>query len=177
MTLNEDLKIPSRQTFKKAVNNVIKKNPKLLRESVESYLDEWIPKNTWDRYEIEFDEYTGKMDPKRWDKFVNESYLQRKNMSIEEQWGSIAVSLGKADNLKTAIINELKKEGYNSMVDEAGVGGSGRSIEGADPLIIFDSSILKVDKVKEVTSKEEQKSQKKYKKWISKSRISSKNNW
>lgn len=116
------------------------------------------------------DPNTGEIDTSRWDKFVNEYYEFRKDIPITEQWGSIAMSLGKADNLKDAIIDNLSKKGYNAMVDEAGVGGSGRAVEGIDPLIIFDSNTIEIDNVVEISKKEEKKSKQDYTKWVGKSR-------
>lgn len=170
MEIKKDLKIPSRDEYKQAINEVIEKKPKLLKESVEAYLDEFIPENTWDRWQIMSDPNTGKIDTSLWDKYVNDSYKIRKDTPVIEQWGSIAMSLGKANSLKDAIINNLSKKGYNAMVDEAGVGGDGRAVEGIDSLIIFDSKAISIDNVVEISKKEEKKSQKNYNKWVGKSR-------
>ncbi len=172
MTLKEDLKIPSRSTFIDTVDNVIKKNPKLFKESIEGFFKVIMPEGSSRRADIEFDPMTGKFDTKRFDKYVKESYTYGKNIPVKEQWGTIAMSFGQSDNLKKAVINELKSKGYNAMVDEASVGGLKRSaggssatVEGIDPLILFDSSILKVDNISEIGSKEEKDSAKKYLKW------------
>lgn len=168
--LNSDIKIPSRQEFKDSINQVIKKNPKLLKESVRAYWEEFIPENSWDRYEIMEDPDTGELDTTRWDKFVNDSYSATKDIPIEEQWGTIAMSLGRADKLKDAIITDLSKKGYNAITDEAGVGGDGRVVEGIDPLIIFDSNVLDVTNVSRISEREERKSKKDYTNWQRKSR-------
>lgn len=175
MTLDEDLKIPSRETLKKTMAKVIDENPKLLKESVNSYLEELIPKYTWDYYEIIYDPNTGQYDKSRWHDFVADSYNRRKDVPVEEQWGSIALSLGKADKLKNAIIDDLKQQGYNAITDEAGVGGGDRVAEGIDPLIVFDSDVLKIDKIKPISRTNESKSYKDYNEWARKSRQS--DNW
>lgn len=147
-----------------------------MRESVEGFLSEFIPKNSWDYYSIIQDPDTGTMDPKRWDQFVDKSYSARKNIPVEEQWGQIAMSFGTADNLKNAIVKDLKKKGYNAMVDEAGVGGrNGQAVEGIDPIIIFDSSVLTVNNTREISRREEQKSESDYLKWVQRARKSG--NW
>ncbi len=78
------------------------------------------------------------------------------------QFSVISLSMGTSKELKGAMIKELKKRGYNSMVDEAGVGvlevpgindkKSGKvSREGVEPIIVFDrSQSLKAIKTKEV---------------------------
>lgn len=59
-------------------------------------------------------------------------------------------SLGGAPGNKNKVIDELKKRGYNAMVDEAGVGSKG-GIEGFDPLIIFNGAdSLRSIKVSEI---------------------------
>ena len=164
MVLKEDLKIPSREVFKDSIKEVIDDHPELFKESVESFLDMYIPKGSFDRFQIEYAE--GDYDPKAWDKFVNKSLSIRKDQDIHEQWGSIAVSLGKADKLKEQIIDNLSTKGYNAIVDEAGVGGNGRAIEGIDPLIIFDPEILTPVNVSQTSSLQENKSRNKYEKWL-----------
>lgn len=176
MTLNKDLKIPSREQFQDTLTVVIDKNPKLLQQSVNDYLEMLIPKNSFDRWDITTDPNTGKVDTSLWDKFVEGSYEMRKDIPVIEQWGAIAVSLGKSTELKNEVIKSLKNKGYNAMVDEAGVGGEDRMIEGIDPLIIFDSSVLDVNRTQKITSKEEQKSNKNYLKWR-RTAWQHKNNW
>lgn len=55
------------------------------------------------------------------------------------------------------LLKNLKNKGYNAMVDEAGVGGSGRIIEGIDPLIVFDSSILEINDINKISKKKTRK--------------------
>ena len=86
---------------------------------------------------------------------------QVKNKSIS-QFSVVSLSMGTSKELKSAMIKELSKRGYNSMVDEAGIGAlevpgindkkSGRvSREGVEPIIVFDRSTSLVPiKTKEV---------------------------
>lgn len=78
-------------------------------------------------------------------------------------------SLGKATSVKKEIINELQKQGYNAMADEASIGGrNGWRREGYDPLIIFDSSILARDDTKRVSKTAENKALNRYNRWNAK---------
>lgn len=86
---------------------------------------------------------------------------QVKNQEIST-FSIVSLSMGTSKELKQAMIKELKVRGYNSMVDEAGVGAlevpgindkkSGQvSREGVEPIIVFDrSESLKAIKTKEV---------------------------
>ena len=59
------------------------------------------------------------------------------------------------------------------MVDEASVGGrNGFPKEGYDPLVIFDSSVLKKESTKEISRSEENRSRNKDIKWGSRARRS-----
>lgn len=175
MTLKDDLKIPSRDTFINSLNEVISKNPDLLKESVESYLDTMIPKGSFKRYNIMENPNTGLLDVNKWNEFIEKSIEKRKDVPINVQWGSIAVSLGKSDKLKDALIKSLKEKGYNAISDEAGVGGSERLIEGIDPLIVFNKNLLEYSGVSEISKKQEEKSNKNYNKWAKKARKN--DNW
>lgn len=91
----------------------------------------------------------------------NKILKQVKNQEIST-FSVVSLSMGTSKELKQAMIKELKARGYNSMVDEAGVGAlevpgindkkSGQvSREGVEPIIVFDrSESLKAIKTKEV---------------------------
>lgn len=86
---------------------------------------------------------------------------QVKNQEIS-QFSVVSLSMGTSKDLKQAMIKELKSRGYNSMVDEAGIGAlevpgindkkTGKvSREGVEPIIVFDrSESLKAIKTKAV---------------------------
>ena len=161
--MNSELKIPSRQKQQTVINDIIKKNDKYIQESVKSWIDQAIPKNTWSRYEIESD-YDGGIKG-----FINDTVKQWRNNTSSQLAYSVSQSLGLAPNVKKEIISELKKQGYNAMTDEASVGGqNGWKKEGYDPLIIFDSSILTKTGVSKISSKDEKRSKNRYINWQNK---------
>lgn len=163
--LNNDLKLPSRDEYKYAIKEELTKNTNLLKESVDSYFNHMFPENSFERMDITWNEELHAPDPKKWDKILKDSFEYLKDKPIEETWGMISCSLAGSNNLKTAIINNLKEKGFNAMVDEASVGGSGRANEGIDPLIVFDDSVLKTNNVTMISGKNESKSKKEYQKW------------
>ena len=96
----------------------------------------------------------------------NQILKQVKNQEIST-FSVVSLSMGTSKELKQAMIKELKARGYNSMVDEAGIGAlevpgindkkSGQvSREGVEPIIVFDrSESLKAIKTKEVKNTSE----------------------
>lgn len=104
-------------------------------------------------------------------------YYSAKNINDAKNWvntnDSLVVeqSLGRAHNVKNSIIKELRKEGYNAMYDNAGIGvkADGRyskEQEGIEPLIIFDSnSSLKSTGTREVGIQEQQVASQQYNQW------------
>lgn len=80
-------------------------------------------------------------------------------------------SLGRAPTVKSSIISELKKMGYNAMYDNASIGveSSGKynkQQEGVEPLIIFDSeSTLKENNVRQISDAEKRESDERYTEW------------
>lgn len=75
----------------------------------------------------------------------------------------------KDKTLKDEVIQELKKKGYNAMVDEASVGGKelGFNREGVDPLIIFEGndSLIK-NETRSISNKEQTEATNRYSKWF-----------
>lgn len=183
MTLKEDLKIPSREVYKDSIKKVIEENPNYLRESLKTYYDTIFPSSSPQRgwllhYKLEVENYNWK----RWDEVVDKLIDKHKNEDVEETWGKMTISFGLNDKFRNAVISDLKNKGYNAMVDEASVGGrpeDNHSIEGVDPLIVFDSSVLKMDKIEKVSEEDEKKAKEKYQKWVSNARLynSKTNRW
>lgn len=159
-TLNEDLKIPSREHQEEVVAKVIKSNKKYLNETVEAYVDVTMPKGSWLRFEVE-NYYEGGIK-----KYTDEMISEWGERKPEELAFNVCQSLGLATNVKNQIINTLKKEGYNAMADEASIGGqNGWAKEGYDPLILFDSSVMSKNSVKEISRREERKALNKDANW------------
>lgn len=75
---------------------------------------------------------------------------------------------GSATKTRQAVIDELKKRGYNAMVDEAGVGGKQlmRNREGVEPLIIFDQAdTLTPITTKLVDKKTKEQAERRHRNW------------
>jgi hypothetical protein len=161
-SLTKDLKLPSRQNQQKVVNEVIKSNKKYLNEAVKSYVDIKYPVDSWVRMEMEDFYGSGK-------KLIESEKKDLLSCTPEQLSYAVCQSIGLATNVKKEIISKLKAQGYNAMVDEASVGGHGNWVkEGYDPLIIFDSADLTVNKIKNISKREERKSYTKDRKWNSK---------
>lgn len=173
INLKDDLKVPSRDTLKESIKTVLEKKPDLKKESVEGFLNQFIPEGSVDRWFIEHPNQDGKYDPKAWKKFIDQSVELRKNETIDDAFPSFVQSFGMAPNFKNAVISDLKSKGYNAMVDEAGVGvnyGKGNIKEGIEPLIVFDSNSLQLEKSEAITKKEERDALSDYLKWQNKAR-------
>lgn len=165
MVLKEDLKIPSRQRVKDIVKQITDEDPKLIDDTIKAILDYRIPKDSVTYYEITTDWKTGKTDLKLYDKYVKDVINAVKDQSVDDAFANLVGGLGHSNKLKNQLINQLKKEGYNAMVDEAGVGA--HTPEGVDPLIVFDfNKTISPVSTKEVTKKEETKSWNNYNKWV-----------
>ncbi len=180
MVSKKDLNVAGRDSIKAAITTSLKKDPKLFHESVEGYLNILIPKGSIRRYLLEMNPATGEYDKTAWKKFVNKSLQDRKNQTIEEGYGSLVRSLGASPKLKQAIATELKKQGYDAMTDEAGVGGKAVQgwREGIDPLIVFDGK----GSFDNITSKplkvgDEWEARQRYLKWQGKSRNKAITKW
>ena len=166
--LKDDLRIPSREEQRKVINEVVNSNKKHINEVVKSYVDQIIPKGSWDYYEME-SYYKGGVKG-----FTKEIIDGWKDKTPEEAAYTVCQSLGLAPNVKKEIISKLKNKGYNAMTDEASIGGqNGWSKEGYDPLIIFDSSSLTNVNKKTISSRKETKAHMKDMKWQRKARTSS----
>jgi hypothetical protein len=151
MQLKEDLKVPSKDKVDQVIKDKILTNDDLVKESIESWLDEIVPKNSQSRINMSIDEKTGEYDPKVWTKFVDDIVDSSGDRTIDSAIVQTYQSLGMAKNVKKVIIDELKSEGYNAMVDIAGVGSSNNR-EGYAPMIVFDSKkSLEVTDTKEVS--------------------------
>ena len=164
--LTEDIKVPSRDELKSVINDVVGKNKDLQKKTVDAFLDVTLPKNSYGRYEASIDQLTGEVSNKVWKKYCDESLKAFRGMSPDQAYFYTAQSLGKNKEVKDQVIKELKKRGYNAMTDEASVGGqNGWKKEGSDPLILFDGNILQKTGTKQISSREELSSRRKYNAW------------
>lgn len=159
--LKEDLKIPSRNEVKEVIHELRNRdaNYKMAVENGRAYCLMKFKNNGRDSYYENIEEYfvTSKEKmPDDYDKAREKAikgtmykFLNKyKDQPIDGLFRDTVSSFGLSEANRTAVINELKKRGYNAMVDEAGVGGNNmwHPREGVEPLIIFDgdSSLKKV---------------------------------
>lgn len=171
-TLKEDLKIPSRKEAYDVINDVVVKNSKLFEEAMKGYVDSAFPKGSVMRFKLVYS-YGDPNKPfyirdydEAANKFVKELISASANQTPEALCFSVCQSLGLAPKGRAKIIGELKKRGYNAMVDEASVGGQNEwAKEGVDPLIVFDSNILNEDSVNKISRREERKANAADAKW------------
>lgn len=162
--LKIDLKIPSKDTVKDSVLETIKKNPKLKTEIVNGWLDMVFPKGSWDRFEMSYDDYG--YSEKKWQGVVDDALKNFGNMSNDQAFFYACQSFGVSKNARQKVIDSLKSQGYNAMPDFASIGGmNGWRKEGAEPLILFESSDLSSIRSSKISSKEEASAFKKDKKW------------
>lgn len=171
---NKDLKVAGRETIQDSVKELIK-DKQLLKDSVNSYLNMVMPKNSDLRWYIDHPN-EGPYDAKAFDRYVEKSLGERYNQPVKEQFGSLMASLGTANKFKNALIKDLQSKGYDAMTDEAGVKGFGINIEGIDPLLIFDSKNLQKIGFRSISPYEEKSSMNEYLKWQRKA-ISKKREW
>lgn len=170
--LKKDLNIPSRSTCENEIKNLMK-DPKLRSEVFKGYLDIAFPKNSYRRAEdisrmVDEDIYESEnayvKAEKKWllskGKQIANDF---KTMPIDEAAFNVQLSFGLAPKTKAKLIENLKKQGYNAMVDEASVGGRfNYSREGVDPLLVFDASDLTPIKEETIRKNDEQKYRDKY---------------
>lgn len=128
--LKEDIRVPSREELSDTIYQCIKKDP----GQYDRIAKDWIRMNPMSYgYSEKVIEDVTRQFAANLKKMEDKSRL----------WFTGAQVFGFDAELKNAVINELKKKGYNGMTDEAGVGGqNGWSRECIDPLIIFDSSSM-----------------------------------
>lgn len=162
MTLKEDLKIPSRDTVKNTVSDIISNNPDIAVNA----MTDWFKVNAdWDISTKDAEELAKKFQKRNINDDFSDVYATYTN----------AIPLNK--NLKQEVVSRLEKQGYNAMVDESGVGTYAPN--GVDPLLVFDSSkSLLNDSIRKVSKKESDDSWNRYAEWNRAARWNSKsNNW
>lgn len=151
----EDLNVATFDVQKEVTNRVLKQNKeKLFKELCQHTAKERIDefKKIKETYE-EYRKSSPNQDPKAFDKTLRDyymlgtkndkEYVQKvvsdfKDMTPDELYRVASSRFGKERIIKESVISELKKQGYNAMIDQASVGGGGRNIEGQAPMIIFD---------------------------------------
>lgn len=127
---------------------------------------------------MNYDLYFDNKERQAMAKDVAKGLLETMKNDPEASWRVGSTVFGVNETVKTRVAAELKKKGYNSMIDAAGVGGyaegatkQARNKEGALPLIIFDSgkSMSKVGS-SEISRSEEANAGKRKEDWQRKQR-------
>lgn len=179
--LKQDLKIPSRDEVKQVIKDLRDrdKGNKIAIENGKAYCNIFLNQKNGDSYYDELENYfmvKNKQMPDDYDKAhreavkgtINKFVDRYKNQPIDSLFRDTVTSFGVSESNRSAVINELKKRGYNAMVDEAGVGGNTvwNPREGVEPLIVFDGdSSLKRTKSKEIDGKTSSRAFKRYRDW------------
>ena len=153
--LTEDIKVPSRKESYDVVNSILKKEPKLINETVNAWINMAMGPEA--KYYAGCDS-NGEYSDKVWNKFVSDSIKNFKSNAPEARAFQAMQTLMLNKTLKDKMITELKSRGYNGMTDEAGIGGqNGFGPEGVDTIIVFDRSILKEKSSRRISPRQEYK--------------------
>lgn len=167
----------SKAEYRKYSDMVSKKVKNI--EDGEKWIKEYDKKYT---EALEKDDYTTASHYDALWAFTN--YTVRQMKSLSDKQGSsddrlLAYTVGfgspTGSKLKTGVIEELKKRGYNAMTDEAGIGGAnGFSRETRQPLIIFDGKEVMKERsnteFSNFSNTDQANRTSSYKKWYSKNR-------
>lgn len=161
----EEIKYPSIAETKKVTESVMS-DAKLRVQAAKQYTDIMFRNSGYDLY---YDDKELQSMAKDTVKGLLESMKNDSAVS----WRVGSRTFGVNDTIKTRVASELKKKGYNAMIDAAGIGGyaeggtkQARNKEGALPLIVFDSgkSMSKTGS-SEISRSEETKAGKRKEKW------------
>lgn len=173
-TLNHDLVVPSREELISAEREILSKNRKLARETIETFCDMNEPlKDLLISYDYDIDEngnYVDKTDTSKYDKAVKDMVKKYEKFNTDDFTFQSLATLGKNEKLRKELITNLSEKGYNAIMDEASIGGFGSgkdsSMEGVAPMIVFNAEEnLRSISTKRVSSKEESKANKEYYRW------------
>lgn len=90
-----------------------------------------------------------------------------KDWPLDTRFARTTEAFGRSEYIRDKVVNELQKQGYNAMIDEAGIGGKlGGPIEGKNTLLIFDSGKTLVEKgMRELSDKDISEATERYTKW------------
>ena len=162
--LKENLYVPSRVELEQ-VHHKVMSDPKTREKIFKAYFDIAVQDDIdlWEDPSLTEKDFV-RIGKER----ARESLKRYSSMKSSEVFDIASKVLGTQPKYKEAIIAELRKQGYNAMVDEASVGGrNGYMPEGVEPLIIFDGAeSLSEKSTKKVTKNIQSKATKRYDKWL-----------
>lgn len=166
----EEIKYPSIAETKKVTESVMS-DAKLRVQAAKQYTDIMFRNSGYDLY------YDDK-ELQSMAKDTVKGLLETMKNDPAASWRVSSRTFGVNDTIKTRVASELKKKGYNAMIDAAGIGGyaeggtkQARNKEGALPLIVFDSgkSMSKTGS-SQISRSEEDGAGKRKEKWQQKQR-------
>lgn len=158
MELTEDIKIPSRSFVRKTVSDIANEKPEMMQDCIKNYVK--TMEHMGDNITKEGLEYI----ESRANDILNTP--MDSSTADETMFGACMFTLGYSQDMKKEIISRLEKQGYNAMVDEYGVGSLTGTIEGVDPLIVFNSSkTLKNVESNPISFDDEWDARERYEKW------------
>lgn len=173
--LKEDLNIPSRKELDEVTSQVLK-DEQAKREIGKLYADKLITEYEYELWEPNRSKWMkdGKFSEELFKKAYNVEYkgvvdkvlrdLEDEPISIRGEMGEKV--FGESAYIRDKVISELKSRGYNAVVDEASVGGRSSSVEGYEPLIIFDrAASLEKKGARKVSSFETERATERYMDW------------
>ena len=157
--LKEDLNIPSRKEVKEVIDEIAndpKKRNEIVRDVGKAVVDRFIMPNmvetfkNMDKKTQDKLRYLNANEPEKffdaWDKeeaklsknLIDQYSKEYQKLDQDVRFMETTGAFGTQPKVRNMVIHELKKRGYNAMVDEAGVGTNQNGREGVEPLIIFD---------------------------------------
>ena len=172
--LKKDLKVPSRAELKDTMNKILNKDKEIKTKVLENMAKNSLQKlSQYDYFRDKNGQWKSTADLKKQKaakKYVDDFIKEHKDLDTNDpNFFFFANDYGKMKDktFKNKVISELKKKGYNAMVDEAGVGTNKTGREGVDPLIIFEGEkYLLKNKTKKVSSLTQKYATNKYMDWF-----------
>lgn len=182
--LAEDLNIPSREVVANVIDKLNDgKDTKYYREVGSAMVKNFYNMEIAEALAADFDmgKYgsydfnSPKFNKKLYEKDrerVAQEYVDHivdsiKDWPLDVRFARTTEAFGRSEYVRDKVVNELQKQGYNAMTDEAGIGGKlGSPVEGKNTLIIFNSGKTLVDKgMRELSDKDISEATERYTKW------------
>ena len=177
--LNKDLKVPSRDETISVMESLTKKDPSFATNAAKQMVasatgqklvnefmkDPYYKNMTFAKlnqgYSMKDAEHSTKIEIGK--DFTEQFAVDFGNNPVK--WStSIQYSLGGSEENRNKVIKELKKRGYNAMVDEAGYRTDSEQT-GVEALIVFDGSNMSNKSTTPVTRKQRKQAMKLYREW------------
>lgn len=178
--LKDDLKIPTFDEQKEVTKKIMSQNDfELTKKLSKAYVDDLIkgykeaeeqrksdPDYPFSKKQLKQIYYRGQNTKKA---LIDRTINNYKQMDSDMLFREVSNTFGHQPLIKQAVISELKKKGYNAMIDQASVGGSYQQIEGYSPIIIFDrGTVLQKIASNKISDKTMESAAKRYMSWFNK---------